>query len=82
LRPALDPRIDAVRALPGLERTAVDLSAGLAGGGRAGYMMQLERLPQDVWRVEWLAGPGVAWPPPRASKGDGLTSSAPPGGAP
>lgn len=78
LRPAQEPEVTRVTELDGLGRSAVDLSAGLPGGGRARYQLQLVGPLDGSWRVLWFQGPGVEWPPPRRPDGEGLTTSPPP----
>lgn len=54
----------------------LDLEIALSGGGLAHYSVQCERL-EAGWRVTSFEGPDVAWPP-RSSRGEGLSTSAPP----
>ena len=80
---ALDeqPEVVSVESLPEVGRTAVDLSAALAGGGAASYSVQLEQIAEETWIVRWFQGPGVEWPSSRKGRDSGLTSSPPPDGA-
>lgn len=73
------PRIDRIEELPGLDRTAVDLVAQVAGNGEIHLSIQLEQVPQGAFRVVWFRGPDLEWPPQPRPRGDGLTSSTPRG---
>ena len=56
----------------------VDLTARLPGDAVARYNVRLHVVQPGSWRVSWFQGPGVEWPPRRAGRGAGLSSSAPP----
>jgi len=81
LSSALDPRVERIEPLEGLDRVVVDLRAGLPSGGEASYSAQLEADADGRWVVRWFCGPGVEWPPHRRPKGQGLTTSSGPGEA-
>lgn len=72
---ATDPQVSDMQTLGDLGRTVVDLYGELPGGGIARYSVQLEHSPADGWRVSWFHGPGFAWPPLRAPRDQGLSSS-------
>jgi len=78
LTPVEDPRIVEVVQPAGPEDAFVDLAAGLPGGGIAHFSVRLRSVEPGSWRVSWFRGPGVEWPPSRAGRGQGLSSSAPP----
>lgn len=63
--------------LPDPDRAVVDVAAALPGGGTAYYSVQCRRADDGSWRVAGFHGPGVEWPRPGASKGDGLSSLPP-----
>jgi len=73
------PQITDVQPLADLDRVAVDLYAELAGGAVARYSVQLGRGADGGWKVRWFHGPGPAWPRQRPGRGEGLTTSPPPG---
>jgi hypothetical protein len=75
---AHDPRVDAVVPLPGLDRSAVDVTADLKGGGSAQYSFQVAERSDASWRIVAINAPGVEWPRP-SGKGAGLSVSAPAG---
>ena len=77
LRRASSPRVVSTEALPGVGRTAIEIEATQASGGTARYSAQLARRSDGMWRVVWFQGPGGAWPPGRATPGEGLSTSAP-----
>lgn len=60
------------------KRRAVDLLCALDGGGKASLSVTAEELPDRTWRVVSVEGPGIGWPSPRPTDGEGLTTSAPP----
>jgi hypothetical protein len=74
-----DPQVVDLQELAALDRTVVDLEATLSGGGVASYSVQLQPTPAGLFRVTWFAGPGVEWPPPPRRRGQGMSSSHPPG---
>jgi len=73
------PQITDVQPLPGLGRVAIDLYAELDGGTIARYSVQLEPGAGGGWKVRWFQGPGLSWPRRRVPRGEGLTTSGPPG---
>jgi hypothetical protein len=73
-------QVERIVPLDGMERTVVDLSAFVEGGGTAQYSVQLEDDPAKGWRILWFLGPGVEWPRARPPRGNGLTVSADPAG--
>ena len=78
LRAASGPRVDSVVPLPGLDTTAVDVSADLEGGGTARYSFQVVERPDASWRIVSIHAPGVEWPT-RSRSGSGLSVSSPAG---
>jgi hypothetical protein len=76
------PVIEAVASeeMEVLDRMVVDIKAGLPAGGSAKYSVQLEQTDGGGWRILWFQGPGVEWPGQGRTRGDGLTTSAPPTG--
>lgn len=79
LSAAIDPRVERIEPLEGLDRVVVDLRAGLPAGGEASYSSQLESTADGRWVVRWFCGPGIEWPPHRRPEGQGLTTSSGPG---
>ncbi len=79
LAPASGAEVVAVVPLLGVDRTAVDLVGELPGGGAGEYSVQLEQRIDGKWVVSWFSGPGVEWPARRRPRGEGLTTSEPPG---
>ena len=77
LRRTSSPRVVSAEILPGVGRTAIEIEATRAEGGTARYSAQLTRRSDGMWRVVWFQGPGGAWPPGRATPGEGLSTSAP-----
>jgi hypothetical protein len=73
--------VDILRPAGAEDDAFVDLAAPLPGGGVAHFNVRLRTAEPGSWRVSWFGGPGVEWPPSPARRGDGLTSSAPPGTA-
>jgi hypothetical protein len=67
---ALDRSDDTVHAF-------ADVELPLPGGGRARYMLELERT-DERWRVIWLAGPGLEWPAHPGGANGSLSVSPPP----
>ncbi len=61
----------------GADVSVVDLTASTPGGGTAAFSFQVEGNPTEGFRVTWFAGPGIEWPPPRRTRGEGLSSSPP-----
>jgi len=78
LRAPSGGRVVSSATLEPIERIVVDLTAELIGGGEADYSVQLEPTG-DSWQIRWFQGPGVEWPRYAASRGEGLSNSAPPG---
>ncbi len=78
LRAASGPRVVSVVPLPGLDTTAVDVSADLEGGGTARYSFQVVERPDASWRIVSIHAPGVEWPT-RSGSGSGLSVSSPAG---
>jgi len=72
------PQLTGVSAPEGADEAFADLSVELPGGGRAFYSVMLLASPAGTWRIAWFQGPGVEWPR-RGRRGDGLTTSVPPG---
>jgi hypothetical protein len=60
------------------DRSAVDVEVSLPGGGAARYAVQVERGADGRWIVTTIDGPGTAWPPRRAPKDEGISTSSPP----
>ncbi len=73
-----DPEVVTVDRRVGPGDAFVDLVARLPGGGSAGFSVRLRAAETGHWRVSWLQGPGVEWPPGAGAQGDGLSSSASP----
>ena len=73
-----EPQISDIQTMSDLPRTVVDLYTELPGGGVARYSVQLEAAEGGRWIVRWFHGPGVAWPPVRRPRDEGLSNSAPP----
>jgi hypothetical protein len=71
-----EPTVERSVPLPDGE-IGIDLSVPLAGGGVGQYAVECAPV-EGGWRVVSFRGPGLEWPPPRAVRGDGLTSSAVP----
>ena len=76
---AVDPQIVRVEPMAGPGKTAVDLVAGLPGGGSADYSVQFAER-EGVWKIVWFDGPGVDWPTRSRGRDEGLSSSPAPGG--
>ncbi len=66
-----------IEPLVGMGKTAVDVDASLPGGGVARFAVQAAPRPDGTWRVVSFEGAGAAWPPARAPRDEGLTTSAP-----
>jgi hypothetical protein len=75
------PRVVEVVQPAGPADAFVDLAARLPSGGEARFSVRLRAAEPGSWRVIWFQGPGVEWPPRSTRRGDGLSSSAPPGTA-
>jgi hypothetical protein len=72
------PELTGVHLSEGEEEAFVDLDVELPGGGRASYNLKLTTGTDGGWRIAWFQGPGVEWPP-SGGRGNGLTTSVPPG---
>jgi hypothetical protein len=80
LGPVSAPEVERVEPLADLGLTVVDLRAELPGAGSARYSVQVAVAEDGAWKVRWFGGPGVEWPRHRRPRGEGLSSSPPPGG--
>jgi hypothetical protein len=56
---------------------AIDAELALPGEGLESWSIQVERQPDDTWRVIWIQGPDTGWPPRKKSRDEGLSSSPP-----
>ncbi len=77
LRGATDVTVVETYTLEDLARTGFELEGALPGEGRARFSIQLDTSTQPG-TIVWFTGPGVEWPE-RRRRGDGLSTSAPPG---
>jgi len=68
------PQVVGVEPLEDVGRTAVDVTAGLPGGGEARFALQLEAREDGGWRVVTFDGPGVSWPPRDTQRGPGTST--------
>lgn len=72
------PRVVGAQSLAPEPVVAVDVEASLPGGGTARYSLDVRRLPGGSFELAALSGPGIAWPEPPPSSGEGLSVSPPP----
>jgi hypothetical protein len=79
LADAREPRVVRIAPLLDGERVAVDVIAGLPGGGETTAWLVVERAaPEDRWRILSFHAPGGEWPARRSAGGEGLSTSPPP----
>lgn len=69
------PEIVDVEPFPDGKTTAVDVEFRRADGGAESWSAQAEKQEDGTWRIIWVQGPGMSWPPRKKAKGEGLSSS-------
>ena len=70
-----DPEIVNVEPFPHGKTTAVDLEFRPTEGGAESWSVQAEKREDGTWRILWIQGPGMSWPPRKKEKGENLSSS-------